>query len=206
MTLHVLPDLEQGTPEWFAHRCGIPTTSEFDTLQAKGKNGSPSVTRRKYMYKLAGEIITGEAAPDGYTNAHMERGKAMEDEARAAYCFAADVDVEKVGFIRNGPKGGSPDRLIGKSGLLEIKTKLPHLVIECLLADQFPPDHAAQCQGLLWVAEREWIDITIYWPKMPLFIKRAYRDEAYIKNLATEVDRFNAELHETVERIKRYGT
>jgi len=195
-------ECEQGTPEWFDARCGIATCSCFDDVQAKGKG----ITRRKYMHRLAGEIITREPAPEGYTNAHMERGKLMEDEARAHYCFAVDVDVEKVGFLRNGRTGGSPDRLIGRSGILEIKTKLPHLVVDCLTSDCFPADHVAQCQGLLWVGEREWIDLVVYWPKMPLFIKRAYRDETYIKTLAAEVARFNEELDAVVERVRRYGT
>jgi len=60
--------------------------------------------------------------------------------------------------------------------------------------DRLPPEHLAQCQGNLWVAEREWIDFVSYWPKMPLFVKRVYRDEIYIKNLAAEVDLFNSEL------------
>ena len=70
------------------------------------------------------------------------------------------------------------------------------------------PDWApidTQCQGALWIAEREWIDIGCYWPKLPLFVKRAYRDEDYIRTLADAVDRFNDELGETVERIRRYG-
>ena len=65
--------------------------------------------------------------------------------------------------------------------MLEIKTKLPHLMIEVLGRGAFPPEHVAQCQGALWVAEREWIDIAVYWPRMPRFVKRTTRDEAYIK-------------------------
>jgi hypothetical protein len=89
--------------------------------------------------------------------------------------------------------------------MLEIKTKLPHLMIECILKDEFPAEHKAQCQGALWVAEREWIDIAVYWPKMPLFVKRATRDEDYIKKLSDAVDAFNDELDAVVERIRLYG-
>lgn len=197
-------DCEQGTAEWFAARAGLPTASEFATILAKGKDGGASKTRRSYMMRLAGEILTGEVA-ETYSNGHMERGKVLEPEARNLYAFQADVDPEQVGFIVNGPKGCSPDSLIGSDGALEIKTKLPALLIDCLLRDEFPAEHKAQCQGVLWVAEREWIDIAVYWPRLPLFVKRAYRDDTYIASLSNAVDAFNAELAEMVERVRRYG-
>ncbi len=183
---------------------GIPTASEFHTVMAKGKDGGASLTRRTYLLKLAGEIMTGEPM-DSYSNAHMERGKIMEDEARDFYSFTKDADPLRIGFIINGSKGCSPDSLIADDGMLEIKTKLPHLLIDLLLKDEFPPEHKAQCQGALWVAERQWIDIAVYWPKMPLFIKRAVRDDIYIKQISEAVDKFNDDLRETVAKIRRYG-
>lgn len=196
---------EQGSADWHRVRSGIPTASEFHTVLAKGKDGkSPSLTRKTYLYKLAGEIITGEPA-ESYSNAHMERGKEMEAAAREHYAFITEADPELVGFITNGPKGCSPDALIGDDGMLEIKTKLPHLQIECLFRGDLPPEHRAQCQGALWVAEREWIDFCSYWPKMPPFIVRVTRDDAYIAELASAVDAFNAELAEIVDKVRRYG-
>lgn len=196
-------DCEQGSEEWFKVRAGMPTASEFATVMASGRGGSESKTRRTYMLKLAGEIITGEPM-ESYTNAHMERGKVMEDEARKFYSFMTDAEPQRVGFIVNGPKGCSPDSLLGENGMVEIKTKLPHLMIELLLKDEFPPEHKAQCQGALWVAEREWIDIAVYWPRLPLFVRRAHRDEVYIKQISDAVDLFNAELAQTVDRIRNY--
>src|SRR6185312_8191995 len=96
-----------------------------------------------------------------------ERGKIMEDEARNFYAFTSAVEPERVGFIQNGPRGCSPDSLIGASGMLEIKTALPHILIDRILKDDAPPEHKAQCQGNLWIAEREWIDLAIYWPRLP---------------------------------------
>lgn len=195
---------EQNTPEWYAARAGIPTASEFHTVMASGRGGGESKTRKTYLYKLAGEVITGKTV-EGYTNAHMERGHEMEADARRMYSFICDADIESVGFVRNGDKGASPDGLIGGKGMFEAKSKLPHLLIECLMRDDFPPEHKAQCQGALWVAEREWIDIVVYWPDLPLFVKRAYRDEAYIATIATAVKQFNEELAEIVEQVRRYG-
>jgi hypothetical protein len=199
----IIHECEQNSPEWFAARLGLPTASMFATVMAKGRDGGDSVTRRTYLLKLAGEIITGEPM-DSYSNGNMERGKAMEDEARDLYAFMTDTDPTRVGFISNGPKGCSPDSLLGAPGMLEVKTKFAHLTIECLLKDDFPAEHKAQCQGALWVAEREWIDIAVYWPKLPLFVKRAYRDEIYIKRLSDAVDQFNSELAEIVSRVRQY--
>jgi hypothetical protein len=176
----------------------------FGTVMASGRGGGESVTRKTYMMKLAGEIITGDPM-ENYSNGHMERGKEMEDEARSLYAFMTGADPQRVGFVRNGPKGCSPDSLLGSDGVLEVKTKLAHLTIECLLRDDFPPEHKAQCQGALWVSERDWVDIAVYWPKLPLFTKRAYRDTEYITKLAGAVDQFNDELAHMVERIKHYG-
>jgi hypothetical protein len=202
MSMQII-DCEQGSQEWFRVRAGMPTTSEFATVMASGRGGGESKTRRTYMLKLAGELITGEPM-ESYSNVHMERGKEMEAEARDLYAFTFDAEPQRVGFIINGPKGCSPDSFLSTNGMLEIKTKLPHLMIECLLKDEFPPEHKAQCQGALWVAERDFIDICVYWPKMPLFVKRATRDEVYIKTLSEAVDQFNSELAETVARIKNY--
>jgi len=195
---------EQGSPEWLKVRAGIPTASEFSTIMASGKGGGESKTRKTYMLKLAGEIITGEPM-EKYTNQHLERGKLMEDEARGLYAFVKDAQPEQIGFVKNGPKGCSPDSLIGTDGALEIKTALPHILIETLIRDEFPPEHKAQCQGVLWVAEREWIDIVVYWPRLPLFVKRAHRDEEYIKLLSNAVDKFNDELNQVVNFIRAYG-
>lgn len=197
-------DCEQNSPEWYAARLGLPTASEFHTVLAVGKNGGASVTRKAYMRKLAGEIITGEPM-ESYNNVHMERGKVQEDEARNLYSFMTDADPLRVGFIVNGAKGASPDSLIGDNGGLEIKSALAHIQIERLQADELPSEHKAQVLGCMWVAEREWWDFASYCPKLPLFVKRVYRDEDYIKKLASEVDRFNVELAQTVEFIRQYG-
>jgi hypothetical protein len=135
----------------------------------------------------------------------MERGKIMEDEARDLYSFIKDIEPQRVGFIRNGDKGCSPDSLIGDTRGLEIKTALAHIQIDRLLKDELPPEHKAQVQGSMWVAERDIWDFVSYWPKLPLFIKPVARDDGYIANLAGEVARFNDELQAVVGRIRKYG-
>lgn len=199
MSLEII-DCTQGSDEWLKVRAGCVTASEFSTVMAKGKNGADSKTRRTYMLKLIGEIMTGEPC-ESYTNKHMERGKEMEAEARDYYAFMTDLEPVRVGFLKNGRIGCSPDSLIGNDGMHEIKTKLPHLHLDALLAGELPPEHKAQCQGGLWIAEREWLDFQSYWPKLPPFIKRVYRDEKYIADMSKAVNDFIAELDDLMAKI-----
>lgn len=198
-------DHPQGSAEWFACRAGLPTASAFATVMASGKDGGASVMRARYLRQLAGEIITGEPAPEGYSNGFMERGKLLEDDGRSLYAFMRDADPQIVGFIRNGQKGASPDSLVGDVGGLEIKTAIPAVQIERLERDAMPPEHRAQVQGNLWVAERDWWSFMSYCPKMPPLIVQVHRDEAYIRQLADAVERFNDELALLVEKVRGYG-
>ena len=198
--MEVFTGLEQGSSEWFACRAGLPTASKFATVMAKGEGK----TRSEYMRKLAGEILTGEPS-EQFSNVHTDRGNAMEDEARETYAFINDAEIQRVGFIRNGNRGASPDSLVGTDGGLEIKTALPHIQIDRLERNRLPPEHKAQVQGNLWIAEREWWDFVSYWPGLPVLTVRVPRDEEYIANLASEIDRFNDELAALVERIRNYG-
>lgn len=180
---------DQGTAEWHEARRGIVTASCFKDVLAKGQGK----TRTKYLYTLAGEIITGEVQ-DGYSNAHMERGHEFEDHARQQYAFENDVQIEQVGFIRRGRIGCSPDGLVGGDGMTEVKSKLPHLQIDVLERGKMPPEHYAQVQGQLWIADRAWCDFISYWPGLPLFVGRVDRDEKYIADMAAEIERFIEDL------------
>src|SRR5687768_10326674 len=66
-------DIAQGSDAWRGLRLGMPTASRFADILAQGKG----LTRRKYLYELAGEIMTGETN-ETFNSMHMERGKLME--------------------------------------------------------------------------------------------------------------------------------
>lgn len=195
-------DIEQNTDDWMAMRSSIPTASNFATVMASGKGGGESVTRRKYMLKLVAARIGGKLA-DAWGNAHTARGHEMEPEAIDTYAFVRDVDVSPGGFftLDDGSAGCSPDGLVGNDGVTQVKTALPELHLEMLLADRLPPAHKPQVQGELWVAEREWSDFVCYWPGLPIFIHRVFRDEEYIRSIASAVRAFNEELEELKHTI-----
>lgn len=194
-------DCEQGTLEWHQARAGVITASNFACLLMKGKTGGPSETRRKYLYDLAGERLTGQSSEGWGGNKHTERGHAMEPDARNLYAFQTDSSPQLVGFLKRGHVGASPDSLVGDVGLLEIKTKLPRIQLEVLEADEVPSEHVAQLQGQLWVSGRQWVDFVSYWPGLPMFLKRVHRDEEFIAKLADAVDAFESELDALVSRF-----
>jgi predicted phage-related endonuclease len=198
----IFTDLEQGSEAWFLTRCGCVTASEFKSVMSKGRGTAPSKTRRTYMLKLAGEIITG-TFQETYKSADMERGNAMEPEARDLYAMTKGIEVEEVGFIKIADQiGYSPDGLVGDDGLLEIKTRKPELQIALLFDGEIPSEHIKQLQGGLYVSGRQWIDFVSYWPGLPIFIKRVYRDETLIGEISMAVMTFIAELDQVVLDIK----
>ncbi len=199
MTLEII-ECEQNSPEWMAARLGLPTASRFSDILAKGEGK----VRARYLRDLAAEIIRGYPEPDAYSNAHMDRGHEQEAEARALYALTY-APVTRVGFLRNGRAGASPDSLVGDKGGLEIKTAMGHIQVDRLQRGTVPSEHVAQVQGTLWISEREWWDFMSYSPDMPPLVVRAYRDDAYIAQLAKAVDAFTDELDALVASIRSYG-
>lgn len=200
--MQIIRDVAQGSPEWLALRLGILTCSELAPVLVNGKGqGGFGVEAISYMDQLIGERITEEAAAPFGGNAHTQRGHELEDVARDLYVARTGAELEQVAIILNHGAGYSPDSLVGADGLTEIKTKLPKFQVGVILAGEVPKEHVAQCQGGLWISEREWIDFISYWPGMPLFIKRMYRDEAMISKIAERVATFYELLEARMERV-----
>jgi hypothetical protein len=200
--MRIVTDIKQGTPEWLALRLGIVTASELDSLLVSGKGESGfGVAAFTYMDQLIGERITEEAAELPFQTKATIRGHELEGVARDLYEQREEVRTEEVGIILNHGIGYSPDALVGANGLTEIKTKLPKFQVSVILAGEVPKEHIAQCQGGLWTAEREWIDFISYWPGMPLFVKRMYRDEVLIRKISERVKTFYEILDERMNKV-----
>ena len=200
--MRIVTDIKQGTPEWLALRLGIVTASELASLLVSGKGESGfGVAAFHYMDQLIGERITEEAAELPFQTKATIRGHELEGVARDLYEQREEVRTEEVGIILNHGIGYSPDALVGANGLTEIKTKLPKFQVSVILAGEVPKEHIAQCQGGLWTAEREWIDFISYWPGMPLFVKRMYRDEVLIRKISERVKTFYEILDERMNKV-----
>lgn len=194
---------EQRSPEWFAARCGIPTSSNFDKVVDTA--GKPSKQREKYLFKLAGERIIGQSE-ETYQNAAMLRGIEMESEAREVYQFMTGVEVVPAGLCVIEDKiihyGASPDGLVGTDGLLEIKCPLISTQVGYLLNNIFPSEYYQQVQGQLLVTGRKWVDFFSFYPGLKPLLIRVRPDEQFQKALKIELEIFCGSLEEVVSKIK----
>lgn len=189
----------QGTPEWFAAKCGMPSASNFDKILCV--DGKVSKQRTKYLNQLAGETITG-IAEETYQNATMLRGKEMEAEARQLYQLINNVEVQEVGFCLANGYGASPDGLVGEKGLLEIKCPTIAVHVGYLLDNALPVEYFQQIQGQLLVTGREWVDFMSYYPGLKPLIIRIARDKKFLSILKKELEIFCAELKEVIKKIR----
>ena len=194
----IIVDCIQGSDEWWEAKLGFVSASNF------GKVLNKAAGRKLYMRKVAAERLTG-CREVSYKNDIMEVGSETEAEARRYYEMANDCKVEQVGFVmRDESVGGSPDGLVGKEGMIEIKCPLSSTHIAIILSGKMPTLHIPQVQGLLWITERKWCDFVSFDPRVlsqPMFTVRVERDVEYFKKLAGEVGVFVNELKAMIAKI-----
>jgi putative phage-type endonuclease len=191
---------EQGSPEWLASRLGRPSASNFGRLVTG--SGKPSSSAESYINEMIAERLTGRSKPF-YTNEHMERGNALEPEAREAYEFITDFEVVETGFILHDSEefGCSPDGLVANDGGLEVKCPSDSVHVSYLRAGKVPAKYYQQVQGCLWITGREWWDFMSYHPEMPHLLVRAHRNEKYIEAMAEQVEAAVETIVKETERL-----
>lgn len=193
-------ECEQGSPEWFAARTGIPTASEFDKIIEL--TGKISKQRQKYMYRLAGERVAG-IREEGYQSPAMIRGTIMEEEARNFYEITTGNKVQQVGFCTTGLFGCSPDGFVGDDGTIEIKCPLIATHVSYLVDEKLPSDYFQQVQGGLFVTGRKWCDFISYFPGLKPLVVRVVSDETFHASLGSELNLFCDQLDDLVKQIDR---
>jgi putative phage-type endonuclease len=201
-----MSDIEQGSPEWFAQRCGKATASRISDIVAKTKTGY-STSRANYMAQLVVERMTNQVA-ESYSNAAMEHGITFEPFARAAYELKTGNMVDQVGAIdhpRIAMSAASPDGLVGDDGCLEIKCPNTATHIDTLLGDEPAKKYYDQMQWQMVCANRSYCEFVSFDPRMPshlqLFVKRIERNDLYIAELENEVIRFLVEVDDKVKKL-----
>lgn len=194
----------QGSTAWLRLRMGKPTASQFSRIVTP--TGKVSTSQDGYMRELLAELIMGRPL-EGPKMPWMERGKDLEADAVALYEFQNDVETEVVGFITNDAEtmGCSPDRRVTPKRLLQVKCPKPENHVGFLLFDDISKEYKPQLQGELYIAEAEVNEIISYHPEMPYAIVRAERDEAFIKLLAAELDKFVNRLSEKRAELDKRG-
>ncbi len=199
----IISEHKQGSEAWLQERAGIPTSSSFDMIVTS--QGKPSKQRQKYLYCLAAERLTG-VKQDHYQSVAMEDGIEREASARAMYELITGNNVREVGVCFPDERklyGASPDGLIGKDGVLEIKSPLAHTHIGYLLDKRLPVAYTAQVQGQILVTDRKYVDFVSDFPGLPQLCVRIEPDKVFLKALKTELEIFVSELDDVTEKLRR---
>ena len=159
--------------------------------------------------RLIAERLTG-TPQDGFVSQAMAHGSATEPEARAAYEFYKNCNVEELAFAPHPTIAGShasPDGLVGEDGLTEFKCCATATHIDLLLGAGTPEKYIIQCQWQMAVTGRKWNDLTYFDPRMPeemrLHIRRIHRDDTHIAELEDAAREFLSELNEKLQRLRQ---
>ena len=190
--------IEQNTEEWFQLRMGKITSSNYGKVMAHiGKPfGNPAL---EYAMRVAIETRTNVAI-ETFNNEWMERGKLLEDDARAVYETEKFCDVLPGGFAEQGRYGASADGQTD-GGLIEIKSVKYNTHFQRLIKGGYDTAYQWQIRGQMWLYDVAWCDFVSYCPDFPmnkrLYVFRVERDHeqekimiARLKDFTKEVDNY----------------
>ena len=206
----------QGTEGWFDARNGRVTASRINDVMnylKQTKADAEAGVRREgqkrvdYRTEIIAEIMRGEAMPHFVSDA-MKWGQAQEALAATEYELTTDLDVLTVGFVFHPTierAGASPDRLVGKEGLLEVKCPETTTHLEWILAGVVPEEHHKQMYFQMRCAERSWCDFLSFDSRVAkryqMFSARLYADEAIMDQIDDEVSKFLGEVDAMMKRL-----
>jgi exodeoxyribonuclease (lambda-induced) len=202
--------VEQGSEAWHRSRLGALTASRISDALAKNRQGTgPGITRLNYQAELICERLNG-VAYEGYQNSYMDRGKEEEDAAVKAYGLFAvrrNLEIKQIGFVQHSSItkfGASPDRVIGKVGLLEVKNRKTNIHFDLLRSLKVPTGDVDQVLTELACAEwAEWCDYVSYDSRAPagldLFVRRFYREDH--QQRIAEIEQRGQEFLVEVEKL-----
>lgn len=198
--------IEQGTLAWRQLRAGKVTASRIADVMARTKSGY-SAARENYLTELVIERFG--VISDGFTNSAMLWGTEQEPFARAQYELESGALVEQVAFIDHPfipMAGASPDGLVSNDGLLEIKCPNSATHFNYLLEGVVPEKYKPQMAWQMACTNRLWCDFVSYDPRVPealqYFEIRYERDDSYILEIESEVNKFLDELESRYQELK----
>lgn len=170
--------VQQNTDEWQALRLGKATNSNAGTWMANdgGPFGEPA---KKLALAIALEQITGRKSVQGFSNEHTERGHEQEPIAKMLYAEETFCTVDNGGFFDWGTYGNSPDGLVGRDGVVEIKSVIAPVHFDNIRRGSFDPAYRWQLIGHLDCTSRAWVDFISFCADFPdgnqLYIHRLER-------------------------------
>lgn len=194
----------QGSPEWFAARCGRVTASCFadaisTTSRASGKRkaGDPSAAAERYAADIAIERISGKPHGEPPKAWVLERGHEMEARARMVYEVRSKAFVTEAGICLTDDDlfGYSTDGLVDEDGLIEIKAPIDSTKIVAMWQTGDTSEYDHQMQGGMWITGRKWCDFIMYVPDLApvgkdLYVKRIHRNDEFIDTMVEQLGEF----------------
>jgi putative phage-type endonuclease len=203
--------LEQRSDEWRQARVGHVTASRVaDIIKTINGGKAYSTKRANYLDEIVSERITDQPADWKEIRTLNDRA-ALEPDARACYSFYTGHQVKEIGFVRHPVipyAGASPDGIVGKAGMIEIKCldSKNHLKLFTERWDDVVAEYLPQMQFGLCCTGRKWCDFVAFNPTMPedlkLFTLTVKRDESAMERLERAVEEFLAEVDAKVEAIR----
>lgn len=202
MTITYHNDVEQGSDEWLAMRCGILTASEMKNIITPTLKIADNEDTRSHVYELLSQRITKYVEPS-YISDDMLRGQEEEIQACIAYSerYAPVIDT---GFVTNDAYGFmigySPDGLVGDDGLIEVKSRKQKYQLETILTRGMPKSSKLNCmiqiQTGLMVTGRSWCDFISYSGGMPMVTYRIKPDAEIQGAILAAATAFEAKIAE----------
>jgi len=204
----IFHDVEQNTDAWLELRLGKITASKYGVIMANEDKsfGEPA---KRYALQLALERITGNKAEFSFSNEHMERGHEQEPIARLLYEEERFIEITNGGFFDHGEYGDSPDGLVGRDGVIEIKSVIAPTHYDTLLRNSFDPAYRWQLIGHLDGTGRNWVDFVSYCAEFPsdkqLIVHRLHKEQCVneLKRLHTRRQRFIDLVHWTMKSVQK---
>lgn len=195
----------QGSNEWLEIRRGRITGSRFSDALDRTAKGEMTAKARLYALDTARERFGG-SAPPVFANAAMRTGTEQEPIARAAYEAETGRVVIEAGFAHtdDGRFGCSVDGLVGDDGIVEIKTMVSSDTLFTALVDGDHSAYMAQIMGGMWLLDRQWCDLILWAPDLPIGamqVTRIRRDEAAIAKLSEGLLAFDACVESWFQRL-----
>ena len=191
-------NMEQRSDEWFAIKKGKASASRAQAIGNGGKG------LENYVIEIMAEYYS-IAERENYINEHMQRGIELEPIAKQVYELEHDCEVREIGFAEyNEYIGCSPDGLVGKDGMIEIKCPCDRIYLGILINEKIDSGYVWQCQMNMLILKRKWCDLIFYNPnfKKSMYIKRLKADKKTHEKLLKGFEKVEEEIKKIKNKIK----
>lgn len=219
MKIHTMP---QRSEDWFVIRKSVLITASEMGMFLTKNDATSAKARLSVITKKLAEPIYSDESLSGFSflmemrakeekqmeyNIPVQRGNALESEAREFYEGETGHFATEIGFITDDDEigGCSPDGVIynaegDASHGLEIKCPIPETHMKWLLAGELPDEHKCQVHGSMAVSGLYRWDFLSYCPGLPPLHVIVERDSftdslsAGLRTLHAEYQRHGAKL------------